>query len=72
MEKIAEDYAITSESERLIHLDKKIMFELFGYQFKKSLESVGFSIIVNQYKKEEDVGFSNEIIHTKIRCQKHQ
>ena len=60
---IYEDYAITSESERLIHFGQEDHVRIYSVDgLKKRLESVGFSIIVNQYKKEEYLGFSNEII----------
>ena len=61
--KIYEDYAITSESERLIHFGQEDHVRIYSVDgLKKRLESVGFSIIVKQYEKDEYLGFSNEIM----------
>ena len=60
---IYEDYAITSESERLIHFGQEDHVRIYSVDgLKKRLESVGFSIIVKQYEKDEYLGFSNEIM----------
>jgi len=60
---VYEDYAINSESERLIHFGQEDHVRIYSVNgLKKRLESVGFSIIVNQYEKDEYLGLSNEII----------
>ena len=60
---IYEDYTITSETERLLHFGQEDHVRTYSVEgLKKRLESVGFSVLVNQYKKDEYLGFSNEII----------
>jgi SAM-dependent methyltransferase len=61
---IYEDYTITSETERLLHFGQEDHVRIYALDgLKKRLESVGFTIVVNQYKKDEDLGFSeNEIV----------
>jgi len=60
---IYEDYSITKEEERLIHFGQEDHVRFYSVNgLKKRLESVGFTILVNQYKKDDYLGFSNEII----------
>jgi hypothetical protein len=61
---IYEDYSITSETERLLHFGQEDHVRIYAVdELKKRLESVGFTIVVNQYKKDEYLGFSkNEIV----------
>ena len=60
---IYEDYTITSEVERLIHFGQEDHVRFYSVDgLKKRLESVGFTILVNEYEKDDYLGFSNEII----------
>ena len=60
---IYEDYTITSEADRLIHFGQEDHVRIYSVDgLKKRLESVGFSVVVNQYEKDEYLGFSNEIM----------
>lgn len=60
---IYEDYTITSEAERLIHFGQEDHVRFYSVDgLKKRLESVGFTILVNEYEKDDYLGFSNEII----------
>jgi SAM-dependent methyltransferase len=60
---IYEDYTITSETERLRHFGQDDHVRIYSINgLKKRLESVGFSVSVNDYKKDEYLGFLNEIV----------
>jgi len=60
---IYEDYTITSETERLLHFGQEDHVRIYSVNgLKKRLESVGFSVAVNDYEKDEYLGFSNEIV----------
>lgn len=60
---IYEDYTITSEAERLTHFGQEDHVRYYSVDgLKKRLESVGFTILVNEYEKDDYLGFSNEII----------
>jgi SAM-dependent methyltransferase len=60
---IYEDYTIVSESDRLTHFGQEDHVRIYSVDgLKKRLESVGFSVVVNQYEKDEYLGFSNEIV----------
>lgn len=66
--KIYEDYTITSEAERLIHFGQEDHVRIYSVDgLKKRLESVGFTILVNEYEKDDYLGFSNEIILLAIK-----
>ena len=65
---IYEDYTITSEAERLIHFGQEDHVRIYSVDgLKKRLESVGFTILVNEYEKDDYLGFSNEIILLAIK-----
>ena len=61
---IYEDYTITSETERLHHFGQEDHVRIYSVEgLKKRLESVGFTITVKQFEKDEYLGFNeNEII----------
>lgn len=61
---IYENYSITSEAERLIHFGQEDHVRIYSVEgLKKRLESIGFSVVVNQYEEDNYSGFSaNEII----------
>ena len=60
---IYENYNITSEAERLLHFGQEDHVRIYSVEgLKKRLESVGFTILVNEYEKDDYLGFSNEII----------
>jgi len=60
---IYEDYTITLEAERLLHFGQEDHVRIYSVDgLKKRLESVGFSVIVNQFEKDEYLGLSNEIM----------
>ncbi len=60
---IYEDYTIKSDAERLIHFGQEDHVRIYSVEgLKKRLTSVGFSVVVNQYKKDDYLGFSNEIM----------
>lgn len=66
---IYEDYSITSESERLIHFGQEDHVRIYTIQgLKKRLENAGFNVKVNNYEKDDYLGFSdneNILIATK-------
>lgn len=58
---IYEDYKITSDAERLIHFGQEDHVRFYSVDgLKKRLESVGFTVLINQYEKDDYLGFSNE------------
>ena len=60
---IYEDYKITLETDRLLHFGQEDHVRVYSVAgLKKRLESVGFSVNVNQLEKDEYLGFSNEIM----------
>jgi ubiquinone/menaquinone biosynthesis C-methylase UbiE len=60
---IYEDYSITSEAERLLHFGQEDHVRIYSVEgLKKRLESVGFSVVINQYEKDEYLGFSDKEI----------
>jgi SAM-dependent methyltransferase len=61
---IYEDYTITSESERLKHFGQEDHVRIYSVNgLKKRLESVGFTITVREFEKNDYLGFSaNEIL----------
>lgn len=58
---IHEDYAITSEADRLIHFGQEDHVRVYSVEgLKTRLENVGFSIKVRQFEKDEYLGFSDK------------
>jgi SAM-dependent methyltransferase len=61
--RIYEDYSITTESDRLIHFGQEDHVRVYSVDgLKKRLKSVGFSVVVNQYEKDDYLGFSDKEI----------
>lgn len=61
---IYEDYTITSESGRLKHFGQEDHVRIYSVNgLKNRLESVGFTVTIQQFQKDDYLGFSaNEIL----------
>ena len=60
---IYEDYAITSEADRLNHFGQADHVRVYSVEgLKTRLENVGFAIKVKQFEKDEYLGFSDKEI----------
>ena len=60
---IYEDYSITSEADRLLHFGQEDHVRIYSVEgLKKRLESVGFTVNIQQFQKDDYLGFSDKEI----------